>query len=156
MWTFLDKYCEELIGSAILALMVTIAFINVVVRYCSSFSFAWSEEITTNLFVWVVLLGTSCAFRDRSHLSVNLLYSRLPVPARVFFTLLVAGLSITFFLVLGYTGVMEILDEIELERVSDSLELPYWIYSGAVPLFSLLIVFRIAQRTYRDFRDRSF
>ncbi len=156
MWNFLDKYCEELIGSVILAIMVTIAFINVLVRYFSSFSFAWSEEITTNLFVWVVLLGTSCAFRENSHLCVKILYAHLPLPTRGVLTILAASLSIIFFLALAYTGFQEIVDEIELERVSDSLEIPYWIYSGPIPLFSLLIVFRIVQRTYREFRERTY
>ncbi|MCR4667236.1 MAG: TRAP transporter small permease [Desulfovibrio sp.] len=151
MWNFLNKYFEETLGGILLAVMATIAFVNVVVRYCSSFSFAWSEELTTNFFVWVVLLGTACAFRDSSNLSVALFYNKLPKPLRLLCYSLSLLLCIGFFLVLAYTGMMEMLDEIELERVSDSLELPYWIYTMALPSFSLLIIFRIVQRAYHDF-----
>ena len=55
MLRFLDTRFEELLGSLLLAVMVSIAFINVIVRYCTSFSFAWTEELTVNFFVWVVL-----------------------------------------------------------------------------------------------------
>ena len=48
MWRFLDAHFEDLLGALMLAVMVTVAFINVIVRYFTSFSFAWSEEITVN------------------------------------------------------------------------------------------------------------
>ena len=152
MLSFLNKYCEEILGAVLLFVMAAIAFVNVVVRYCSSFSFAWSEELTTNFFVWVVLLGTACAFRDASNLCVGLFYTKLPRSLRAASYLLSVALCLLFFAILAWTGYLEILDEIELERVSDSLELPYWIYSSAIPTFSLLIIFRILQRAYRDFK----
>ena len=153
MWKFLQLHLEEVLGSILLALMASIAFVNVVVRYCSTFSFAWSEELTTNFFVWIVLLGTACAFRDRSNLCVALFYSKLPSSLRTLCYILSLALALIFFSVLAYTGVLEILDEIDLERVSDSLELPYWIYTSAIPLFSILISVRIVQRAYLDFKN---
>ena len=71
MLRFLDTRFEELLGSLLLAVMVSIAFINVIVRYCTSFSFAWTEELTVNFFVWVVLLGTARSFREGSHLGIE-------------------------------------------------------------------------------------
>ena len=40
MLRFLDTRLEEMLGALLLAVMVTIAFVNVVVRYCTPFSFA--------------------------------------------------------------------------------------------------------------------
>ncbi len=40
MWSFLDKRFEDILGSIMLAVMVTITFLNVIVRYCTNFSFA--------------------------------------------------------------------------------------------------------------------
>lgn len=152
MLDFLNRRFEEVLGGLILAVMVSIAFLNVIVRYCTSFSFAWSEELTTNLFVWIVLLGTSCAFRDQSNLSVGIFYAKMPKALRYMAYCLMIVLTCTFFGFLCYLGILEVCDEIELERVSDSLELPYWIYSGPVPLFSLLIILRLFQRAYKDFK----
>ena len=38
MLRFLDTRLEEMLGALLLAVMVTIAFVNVVVRYCTPFS----------------------------------------------------------------------------------------------------------------------
>ena len=156
MLRFLNRHFEEVLGALLLALMVGIAFVNVIVRYCTSFSFAWPEEITTNFFVWIVLLGCACAFRDSNHLSVTLIYNKLPRAVRRICYLASVALCAGFFLLLCYTGTLEVLDEIELERVSDSLELPFYLYSGAVPLFSLLVLFRLFQHLLKDFRDSTF
>ena len=78
MLDFLNKRLEEWLGAFLLAVMACVAFANVIVRYCTNLSFAASEEITVNFFVWIVLLGTSRAFREGTNFSMNLLYDALP------------------------------------------------------------------------------
>lgn len=150
MLRFLDTRFEELLGSLLLAVMVSIAFINVIVRYCTSFSFAWTEELTVNFFVWVVLLGTARSFREGSHLGMNLLYDALPRNARRICYWLGMLLCIAFFGALCWTGTLEVLDEYDLESISESLGIPVWWYTIATPLFSLLIIFRMLQRSCAD------
>ena len=75
MLHFLNTRFEELLGSFLLAVMACIAFINIIIRYCTNLSFSASEELTVNFFVWIVLLGTSIAFRESSNFTMNLLYS---------------------------------------------------------------------------------
>lgn len=150
MLNFLNKHLEETIGAVILAIMVVVAFLNVVVRYCTNFSFAWSEEVTINLFVWAVLLGTSAVFRDGGHLGMNLIYTHCSRRWRLTFTMVAVFLSVCFFLTLCGYGLLEVYDEIDLEASSESLGIPVWWYTGAVPLLSVLIVLRILQRFYHD------
>jgi hypothetical protein len=52
---------EELVGAVMLMIMVSIAFINVVTRYFIKYPLSFTEEIEVNLFVWLVMLGTSMA-----------------------------------------------------------------------------------------------
>ena len=85
MLTFLNKRFEELLGAFLLAVMACVAFLNVIVRYCTNWSFAASEELTVNFFVWIVLLGTSRAFREGSNFSMNVLYEAMPRPVRKVF-----------------------------------------------------------------------
>lgn len=156
MLRFLDTRFEELLGSLLLAVMVSIAFINVIVRYCTSFSFAWTEELTVNFFVWVVLLGTARSFREGSHLGMNLLYDALPRNARRICYWLGMLLCIAFFGALCWTGTLEVLDEYDLESISESLGIPVWWYTIATPLFSLLIIFRMLQRSCADLRSGNY
>ena len=156
MWSLLDRRFEDYLGSFMLAAMAAIAFINVVVRYCTSFSFAWTEELTINFFVWITMLGTARAFREGGHLGMTALYDALP---RRFRRVCYWGsvlLAVCFFGALCWTGLTEVLDEIDLEATSEALGIPAWWYTIATPAFSLLIIFRIAQRAVEDQRANNF
>ena len=48
------------------------------------------------------------------------------------------------------------LDEIELDVVSESLAIPVWLYTIATPLFSALIIVRILQKFVEDMRSGSY
>ena len=146
MLAFLDAHFEEILGAILLAAMVTIAFLNVIVRYCTSFSFAWSEEMTVNFFVWVTMLGTACGFREGKHLAMNIFYDALPRKASRAAFIFSCILSLVFFGALFWTGCLEVIDEYELESISESLGIPVWWYTIATPAFSLLIIFRMLQR----------
>lgn len=159
MWRtfrFLNEHFEELLGSILLGVMASVAFINVIVRYCTTFSFAWSEELTVNFFVWVVLLGTSRAFRQGTHLGMNIVYESLPRRMRKVCYLFGCAVCVLFFGALCWTGTLEVLDEFELDSISESLGVPVWWYTIATPLFSLLIIVRMFQRSRIDLRTNNF
>lgn len=156
MWRFLNAYFEEILGSFLLALMAGIAFVNVVVRYCTSFSFAWTEEMTVNFFVWVTLLGTALAFRDGSNLAMTLFYQMLPRAGRKCCLVLICLLGLIFFGSLAWIGMVEVLDEIVIGSISESMGIPVWWYTIATPVFSVLIIFRMFQRTWQDWKLKRF
>ena len=156
MWNFLNARFEELLGAILLAVMACISFINVIVRYCTNLSFSSSEELTVNFFVWIVLLGTARAFREGNHFSMNLLYDAMPRPVRKLLYIFGTLCSIIFFAALCWQGYIEVVDEIELEVVSESLAIPVWLYTMATPLFSALIIVRILQKVREDFRTRNY
>ena len=156
MLDFLIKRFEELLGAFLLAVMACVAFINVIIRYCTNFSFAASEEITVNFFVWIVLLGTARAFREGSNFSMNLLYDAMPRCVRKVLYIFSIVCCLTFFAALAYEGYIEVVDEIDLEVVSESLAIPVWLYTICTPAFSVLIIVRILQKVWEDFRTRNF
>jgi TRAP-type C4-dicarboxylate transport system permease small subunit len=49
-----------------------------------------------------------------------------------------------------------VIDELELEVVSESLAIPVWLYTAATPLFSALIIIRILQKFFEDMATGSF
>ena len=156
MWNFLNARFEELLGALLLAVMACISFINVIMRYCTNLSFSSSEELTVNFFVWIVLLGTARAFREGNNFSMNLLYDAMPRPVRKLLYIFGTLCSIIFFAALCWQGYIEVVDEIELEVVSESLAIPVWLYTMATPLFSALIIVRILQKVREDFRTRNY
>src|SRR5512137_3007881 len=63
---------------ACLAIMVVLVFGNVVLRYAFNSGITVSEELSRWLFVWLTFVGAIVAMRDRAHLGMDSLVSRLP------------------------------------------------------------------------------
>ncbi len=150
------NHFEEGVGAAAILLMVTIAFVNVVVRFLTNFSFAFTEEITISMFVWITLLGISIAFRRNAHLAVTFFYNLAPPRVRKVFFLLSNTLSFIFFGLLAWLGSIQVRDEMELGVITDSLAIPAWIYSAGIPVFSVLIMIRIIQSSLQILHDKSY
>jgi TRAP-type C4-dicarboxylate transport system permease small subunit len=60
------------------ALMVTLVFSQVILRYVFFYSISWSEEFATISFIWIVLLGAAVGIRKQEHLGINILLKHLP------------------------------------------------------------------------------
>lgn len=137
---------EEVIGTVSLSIMTTIAFINVLTRYFFRYSMAFTEELTLYLFVWAVMMGTSIAFREGSNMAVTFLYDKFNLKSRRILDLLAGVLGLFFFAVLMYFSVLEVMDEIEMNAMTEAIELPMWWFTGAMPIASAFILCRIASR----------
>jgi len=143
---------EEIISSAMIAIMVTVAFVNVITRYFIKMSLAWTEELEVNLFVWLVLLGTALAFKKGGHLGMSFIYEKFsPKYRKVLFAMSI-GLGTVFFAVLAYLGYLEVRDEIALSVTTESLGIPVYIYTIATPVLSVLIIIRIFQAAVKQIR----
>ena len=152
----LFDHFEEALGAVVMAVMVTLSFVNVVTRYVIVYPLAFTEEITISMFVWVTLLGVSIAFRSNAHLAVTFFYDLGSPSLRKIFYYIAAGMSLLFFVLLTWLGTTQVLDEMALGVTTDSLAIPAWIYSAGVPLFSILIIIRIIQATRETIRDGKY
>jgi len=136
--------------------MAVITFANVVTRYFIFYALAFTEEVTINLFVWLVMLGTAIAFKKGANLSMTFLYDKLPRTGRKFCFYAAAGMSLVFFALLAYLGYVQVMDEIDLSVTSPSLAIPVYYYTIALPVFSVLIFIRILQATMETLRKNEF
>lgn len=153
---YLLKRFEEALGAFLLVVMVTIAFLNVLTRYVFRYSMAFTEELTLYLFVWMVMVGASLAFREGSNMCVTLLYDRIPKAARKYIFVAINAVAFLFFCVLAYWGYREVMDEMLLGARTEALELPVYFFTGALPLISILILFRLVVKTYRVLRTGDY
>jgi TRAP-type transport system small permease protein len=65
--------------AACLMAMVILVFGNVVLRYGFNSGITVSEELGRWLFVWLTFIGAVVAMRDRAHLGMDSVVSRLPL-----------------------------------------------------------------------------
>lgn len=155
----LKKICdnfEELLGALVLAIMAIVTVANVFTRYVITYPLAFTEEITVNLFVWLVMLGTSIAFRQNAHLAMTFVYDMLPASLRKVCFYLATAFSVAFFGLLTWLGTIQVLEEMELNVTTDSLALPAWYYSIGIPLFSVLVIVRILQSSRKIAREKTY
>ena len=84
----LSGYAFEDWLSLVLFWAMTLAvFVQFFTRYVLNDSFAWTEEIATNLLVALVFVGSAMCVRMSRHIQVDFLYRYLsPGPARVLAT----------------------------------------------------------------------
>lgn len=148
---YLDQF-EEYLCAFLIALMATLAFANVIVRYLTDQSLAFTEELIINLFVLATLLGTSMAFKRGGHLGMTFIDSLLPPRALRWVTGLVAVCGVALFATLFYYGVDMVFQEYESQMVTYSMALPMWWFGLSVPLGSVLVVIRVIQAAAQELR----
>ncbi len=147
---------EEILGSLILMVMAVITFANVITRYFIFQALAFTEEVTINLFVWLVMLGTAIAFKKGTNLSMTFIYDLLPRKGKKACFFIGTIMSLVFFALLAYLGYLEVVDEIDLEVTTESLAIPVYYYTIALPVFSVLIFVRIVQAALATIRRNEY
>jgi TRAP-type C4-dicarboxylate transport system permease small subunit len=139
------------IAAVLLFVMAAIAFINVLSRYLFHFSFAATEEITINLFVWMTVVGSGIAFERGGQLGMVTLFNMFPKKLKKGAILFSSSLSALLFILVNVYMVQSIYDEIVLfHATSGALDIPVWIYYLGVPVLSIFVFRGI----YRDARAK--
>jgi TRAP-type C4-dicarboxylate transport system permease small subunit len=138
---------DHWIAAILLFAMAAIAFINVLSRYLFHFSFAATEEITINLFVWMTVIGTGIAFERGGQLGMVTFYNILPSKFKKNVVVFSAALAAALFLLVDIYLIQAIYFELTIfQATSAGLGIPVWIYYIGVPIFSVFVFMGI----YRD------
>lgn len=138
---------DHWLAAICLGTMVVIAFVNVLSRYIFHFSFAATEEITINLFVWMTIIGIGIAFERGGHMGMVTFYNMFPKGLQKLSIVIYSLLAAVLFLVLDYYMIQAIYDEITLfQAKSASLDIPVWIYYLGLPVLSVFVFWGI----YKD------
>ena len=145
---------EQAIGALVMAAIACITFANVIVRYLTNISFAFTEEYSVALMVVVALLGTSLAMAGGRHIRIGYLVDGLAPPARRRAEMAAMALVVLCFGLLAWYGARLAWDEYRFEVLSSGLGNPQWLYTGCLPLLSLAVIGRAVGRMVRLARGR--
>jgi len=146
---------EEAIAAAAMAAIVLITFANVVVRYFTDESFAFTEEFSVFLMVVLAFAGASAAFVRNSHIRVTFFVEKLAPRRALAVELAVIAVTIALFAAIGGYGVRLAMDDLRFETTSPGIGVPQWLYSIWLPLLSAFIVMRLAGRVARLLKGRA-
>lgn len=133
---------EEALAAALMAILAVITLLNVVTRYLSNISFAFTEEYSVILLFILVFVGVSSGIAKNSHICVTFFTDMLPAKGRKVAEFLGLLAMIACFLVLVVYGTGVTIDSYELEETSPGLGNPQWIYYAALPILSAFACLR--------------
>jgi TRAP-type C4-dicarboxylate transport system permease small subunit len=143
---------EGAIGAALMAALALITFANVVVRYFTSVSFAFTEEYSVALMVVMAFFGAAAAFGADRHIRMTFFTEKLALPTARRIEVFVLLVCLGVFAAIGWLGAWYTWDEYRFEVMTPGLGVPSWYYTVWMPLLSVVICLRILGRMARVLR----
>ncbi len=141
----LADHVEEAAAGALLGVMAVLAFLNILARYFTRYSFAFTEETEVAALVWITMLGAAVAVREAAHLGFTMLRDRFPKPVRQALAVSSSIVAIATVTTLIWAGWRQIQTQIALGTTSEALGIPEWIYTAALPVGGAFVVVRLVQ-----------
>ncbi|OXY80423.1 TRAP transporter small permease [Oceanimonas doudoroffii] len=140
-----DAGPERWLAALALLAICLISLGNVVVRYTTDASFAFTEEFSVFLLVVLTFAGAALASRRHAHIRIELLEDKLPPRLRlVLYGLQWAASVVLLALIVWYGGLLTY-EEYSWESLSPGLGYPTWIYLIWLPVLCLAIIWRLTQ-----------
>ena len=151
---------ERLLEAIVIALVVALTGLIIagfVYRYVG-YSLVWYDEMASIGLVWLTYYGSALAALKGAHIGVPELVNMMSPRWRVAVTILAEILTVTFFLVLAYTG-FEVLEVLGNDSMVSLPSVPLRLTQSAIPIASVLFIIaellRLPQRL-REAHDAGF
>ena len=145
---------EDWIAALGMAALCLITMANVVVRYLSDESIAWTEELSVFLLVLTTMAGTAAAALRDNHIRIEFFLASGSSFRQRLLAVFSELVTAVFFLVLAaLTGRMA-WDDFHYAEISMGLGVPRWWYTAWVPALSLVISLRVVQALIGKFKDQ--
>lgn len=138
----------------LLGAMALIIFANVVLRYTTSASIEWAEEVARYLMVWLTFLGAGPVLRYGGHIAVDNLQDSLPPKAAVALRGVIAAILFAFFGFMVWFGVIYV-ERVQFQMTPTTQVSMSWVYA-AMPVGGLLLMLHLALIVKPYLRERSF
>ena len=133
---------EDIVGALAMGALCLITFVNVLVRYLTDGSFAWTEEISIFLMMAMSLVAGAAAVARDKHIRIEYFYEQGSAARQRKLAILSAACILVFFLLLAVLGTRMTWDEFHFDETSPGIGVPKWIYTIWLPLLSLTIAGR--------------
>lgn len=140
---------ERVLLAMAMAIMALITAANVLARYLTNVSLAITEEYSVVLMVVIALIGAALAIATGRHIRVGYFTDLMGKAGQRRAEMLSLILAIICFGLLAVFGAKLAYDEYRFEVLSNGLGNPQWLYTGWLPLVSLLVIARAAGRLIR-------
>ena len=133
---------EDWLTVGVMGSLALITFANVLVRYFTSQSFAWTEEFSVFLMIVLALVGSLAAVARDRHIRIEYFSESGSMARRKKLARLGAVLVAVLFALIGTLSIRVVWDDYRFNETSPGIGIPQWWYSIWLPILSLGISLR--------------
>lgn len=137
----------------IMGLLACITFANVLVRYFTDSSFAWTEEFSVFLMILLSMVAGSAAVARDRHIRIEYFSARGSAARQRRLALFGAAMVALLFLLMAVLSTRLAWDDFRFNETSPGIGIPQWWYSIWLPIISLGIALRAIGFTIRRSRQ---
>ena len=123
----LDEKLEEVFLVIILIAAVIIVAMQVVTRYILKVPLPWSEEIARYLFLWLTWVGASYATKERKHVSIDLVYEKLPAGGQMICKIITNIIWVIFLFMMARLSLKLTMSVASGGQVATGSGIPMWV-----------------------------
>ena len=133
---------EDWLTVIVMGALALITFGNVIARYFTSQSFAWTEELSVFLVIVLALVGSSAAVARDRHIRIEYFSDTGSMARRKTLARFGAAMVALLFGLIGVLSIRLVWDDYRFEETSPGIGVPQWWYSIWLPILSLGIALR--------------
>ena len=133
---------EDWLTVLVMGALALITFANVIARYFTNQSFAWTEEFSVFLMIVLALVGSSAAVARDRHIRIEYFSDSGSMARRKGLSRLGAVLVALLFALIGVLSIRLVWDDYRFGETSPGIGIPQWWYSIWLPVISIGIALR--------------
>ena len=133
---------EDWLTVIIMALLALITFANVLVRYFTNVSFAWTEEVSVFLMIVLAMVAGSAAVARNRHIRIEYFADSGPEARQRALAKFGAAMVALLFGLLAVLSARVLWDDVQYGETSPGIGVPQWWYTMWLPILSVAIMGR--------------
>jgi TRAP-type C4-dicarboxylate transport system permease small subunit len=144
---------EDWLTVIVMALLALITFANVLVRYLTNQSFAWTEEFSIFLMIVLALVAGSASVARNRQIRIEYFADSGPPARQRALARFGALMTCLLFALIAVLSARMVYDDIRFGETSPGIGVPQWWYTIWLPLLSVAIALRALGLFVRRGRD---
>ena len=133
---------EDWLTVTVMASLALITFANVLVRYFTNASFAWTEEVSVFLMIVLAMVAGSAAVARNRHIRIEYFADSGPEARQRALAKFGAAMVALLFGLLAVLSARVLWDDVQYGETSPGIGVPQWWYTMWLPILSVAIMGR--------------
>jgi len=146
----IKPFVEDVIGFVIFWVLASVVFLQFFSRYVLNDSYAWTEEISRYLLMWLTFIGAATAMRRGTHIGVEAIQHYLPEKLARASRLVVDVITLGFVACLCWFGIT-VTERMQIQSMT-VIEWPMSIVYGGVAFGCFLMLYRCVRMVFGNAR----